>query len=62
MNDLQTLTPVEAGKLLGIGRCTAYKLIRNGTIPAIRLGKKLCVPRAALEGLLRNPGSLKEVY
>lgn len=48
-----TLDPVQAGRVLGVGRNTAYRLIHDGTIPAIRLGKKLRVPCAALHELLR---------
>ena len=56
---IETLAPVEAGKLLGIGRNVTYRLIHDGTIPALRLGRKLRVPRAALDELLRNPGRVK---
>ena len=58
---LQTMSPAEAGEVLGIGRNTAYRLIREGAIPVLRLGKKLRVPKAALEELMRNPPHLKEV-
>jgi excisionase family DNA binding protein len=51
----QTLSPTEAGRMLGIGRNLTFRLIHEGTIPALRLGKKLRVPVAALEDLLRHP-------
>lgn len=57
----QTLDPVSVGQLLGIGRNTAYKLIRKGVIPSLRLGKKIRVPKAALDELLRNPQRVQEV-
>ena len=47
-----TLTISETARLLGIGRNTAYELARTGQLPALRLGKRLLVPRAALERLL----------
>lgn len=47
-----TLTMVEAAKQLGIGRNTAYEAARLGHIPTIRVGRRLLVPRAALERLL----------
>ena len=50
----QTLTVIETAKALGIGRGQAYEAIRRGQIPAIRLGKRLVVPRQALDGLLRS--------
>lgn len=55
----QTCSVPEAGKALGIGRCTAFRLAREGKIPVLRLGKKLRVPLPALEELLRNPGQMK---
>ncbi len=42
-----TLTVSEAAKALGIGRGTAYELVRTGEIPTLRLGRRLVVPRAA---------------
>ena len=34
---------------LGIGKTTAYKLIKNGIIPYGRLGRKIVVHRSELE-------------
>jgi len=42
----------EAGRALGICRCTAYTLARRGVIPTLRLGKRMVVPKAALARLL----------
>ncbi len=42
------LTVEEAGILLGISRPHAYKLVREGQIPIIRLGRRIVVPRPAL--------------
>ena len=50
--DRQTLTVPEAGKVLGIGRNSAYEAARRGQIPVIRLGRRLLVPVAALRRLL----------
>jgi excisionase family DNA binding protein len=50
----QTLTVDEAAEILGIGRNSAYEAVRRGEIPAIRLGRRLVVPRHALEQLLRH--------
>lgn len=48
-----TRTVPEAATLLGIGRNAAYEAVRNGEIPAIRIGKRWLVPVAALERLLQ---------
>lgn len=41
----------EAAARLGIGRTLAWKLVRAGRIPSIRLGKRVLVPVRALERL-----------
>ncbi|SJM33125.1 helix-turn-helix domain-containing protein [Mesorhizobium delmotii] len=48
----RTVTVEEAGQLLGIGRNQAYEGVRRGQIPSIKIGKRLLVPKAALEKLL----------
>lgn len=47
-----TLTVEEVAELLGIGRTTAYEAVHAGTIPSLRFGRRIVVPRAALERLL----------
>lgn len=49
-----------AGKLLNLSRATAYSLAAQGIIPTIRFGKRLVVPRKALEELLASAGKPKE--
>lgn len=51
-----TLTVEESAKALGIGRSAAYEAIRRGDIPSIRIGKRLVVPKVALERLLAADG------
>ena len=45
----KTVTVKEAATLLGIGRDTAYAAVRDGTLPSIRLGKRLVIPHSCLE-------------
>ena len=52
--DRATLTVEEAARLLGIGRGLAYEGARTGTIPSLRLGRRIVVPRAGLERLLAS--------
>lgn len=47
-----TLTVAEAARCLGIGRNSAYEAIARGEIPVVKVGKRLLVPKAALETLL----------
>lgn len=49
-----TLTVEEAAALLGVSRALAYDMVKVGKIPAIRFGKRLVIPRAALERLLQG--------
>ena len=49
-----TLTVNEAGKLLGLSRNSSYAAIRRGEIPSVRIGKRILVPRAALQKLLNG--------
>lgn len=49
-----TLTVEQAAKILGLGRNSAYEGVRRGEIPVIKVGKRLLVPRAALEKLLQG--------
>jgi hypothetical protein len=53
-------TSVEiAGKLLDVSRGVAYESARSGTIPTIRLGRRLVVPISKLADLLgETPESL----
>ncbi len=46
------LSVEEAGALLGISRDLAYDLVNSGGIPSVRLGRRLVVPRRALERII----------
>lgn len=48
----ETLTVEEAAEVLGIGRLLAYEAARRGELPTIRVGRRLLVPRRALDALL----------
>ena len=50
--DRLTLSVPEAAQLLGVSRMTAYSAVREGTIPSLRIGRRVLVPRAALDPLL----------
>ena len=55
-----TVTVSEAAEFLGISRAFAYELVARGVIPAVRFGRRVVVPRKALETLLevRTPPSV----
>ena len=47
-----TLTVEECADLLGISRAFAYEQVNAGTIPSIRIGRRILIPKVALERLL----------
>ena len=57
MSERLTYTVEEAGRLLGLSRNSTYEAARTGELPTIRLGRRLLVPRAALERLLESAGA-----
>jgi len=52
--DRRTMTVEEAAHMLGISRSSAYECVRRGELRALRLGRRLVVPRDALEELLAS--------
>jgi excisionase family DNA binding protein len=48
----RTVSVEQAAQILGIGRNQAYEAARRGDIPVIKIGKRLLVPRAALDRML----------
>jgi excisionase family DNA binding protein len=50
----RTISVDEAAMILGISRGAAYANAKSGALPTIRLGKRLLVPKAALEKLLAS--------
>jgi len=49
----------DVGQALNLSRATTYSLVNQGIIPSIRLGKRVVVPRKALEELLASAGNVK---
>jgi excisionase family DNA binding protein len=47
-----TMTVEEAARLLGISRNSAFRAVRSGELPAIRIGRRLLVPRSHVTALL----------
>jgi excisionase family DNA binding protein len=52
LNQRLALSVEEAGALLGISRDLAYDLVARRELPSVRLGRRLVVPRRALEDAL----------
>lgn len=52
-----TLTVAEAGQALNLGRQSIYELIRTGRLRAIHVGRKIIIPRDAIDEFLRPAAS-----
>ncbi|MDG7002202.1 MAG: helix-turn-helix domain-containing protein [Nitrososphaerota archaeon] len=46
------LTVEEAAEMLGLSRAFAYEAVNRGEIPSIRIGRRILVPKVALDRLL----------
>lgn len=49
MMNTARISVAEIAERLGIGRLTVYKLLENGVIPSVRLGKRYLITRYAYE-------------
>lgn len=61
MSERLTLTVEEAARLLGISRGSAYDAVHAGELPAVRIGRRLLVPRQRLHALLGHEGTADAV-
>ena len=48
----RTMTVEEAAEVLGISRASAYDAVARGEIPCIRIGRRILIPKVALERIL----------
>ena len=59
MVNCATFSVPEAARALGVGRTAMYQAVREGRVPALRVGRKpkFRIPRLAVKRLLENPAS-----
>lgn len=50
----ETYSVPEAGQIVGLGKNASYEAARRGELPTLRFGRKLRVPRVALEKMLTD--------
>lgn len=60
MEEKLVYTVDEASEILGICKPTLYQAIDRGEIPALRIGRRILIPVAALERKLAEVGCKKE--
>jgi excisionase family DNA binding protein len=49
-----TMSVEEAARYLGISRNYAYRMVGEGVIPSVRIGKRILVPRERLREMLEG--------
>jgi len=54
--ECRTIKIDDAAKTLGISRNAAYGAAKSGELPTIKIGKRLLVPKVALDRLLESAG------
>lgn len=52
MDGKPVLTVEETAEVFGISRGLAYEGVKDGSIPSIRIGKRILVPRARIAEML----------
>jgi excisionase family DNA binding protein len=57
MAEVLTYSVTEAARVLGVGQHSVYEAIRDGRLPAIKVGRKpkLRIPKVAVQELLQHP-------
>ena len=48
------ITVTEAAEMLGLSRNFAYDLVKQKQLPVVKFGKRLLIPRLALEKMLEK--------
>ena len=56
-SEMMILTVTETANLLGLSRNSTYQGVQSGAIPSIRVGKRILVPKAALDRMLECGGT-----
>jgi len=54
------LTVAETAQTLHVSETSVRMAIRNGELPAVRLGRRLIVPRAGLERILSGQSATRD--
>ena len=50
----KTMKVEEAAAQLGISRNAAYEAVRRGEIPAVKIGKRILVPKVAIDRMIQE--------
>jgi excisionase family DNA binding protein len=53
-NTPAVFTVREVAKILRIGKISAYQAVARGEVPCLRIGRRILIPRHALESILQR--------
>lgn len=53
-DDRLTVTVAEAARLLGVTKGFVYSAIKRGLVPAVKLGRRVLIPRSRLRQLVND--------
>lgn len=56
MAESLVVTVEEAAGILGVGRNTAYMAVKLGTLPSVKVGRRILIPKVALSKWLEAAG------
>lgn len=54
MNNSEFLTPAEAADYLKICKATIYKIIKTGTLPAVRAGRQIRIAKSNIDKIFMS--------
>jgi excisionase family DNA binding protein len=54
LSDVHFLTVSEVASLMRVSKMTVYRLVHNGEMPAVRVGRSFRVPEQAVHDYLRD--------
>lgn len=54
MNEVRFLTVAEVAAVMRVSKMTVYRLVHNGELPAVRVGRSFRVPEQAVHDYLRD--------
>ncbi len=52
--DVRFLTVAEVASIMRVSKMTVYRLVHNGELPAVRVGRSFRVPEQAVHNYLRE--------
>ena len=54
LGDVKFLTVAEVASVMRVSKMTVYRLVHNGDLPAVRVGRSFRVPEQAVHDYLRD--------